>query len=70
MKIRKKFLTLIARGLLLTPCVATAQQPEKTYRVAQILSTSPVAMMAGPVPAHPFPRAFLEGLRERGYVEG
>jgi putative ABC transport system substrate-binding protein len=39
-------------------------------RVALILVTSPVEQMAGPEPVHPFPRAFLKGMRERGYIEG
>jgi putative ABC transport system substrate-binding protein len=49
------------------PRAAHAQQG---HRVALVLSSSPVATMMGPDPQHPFVRAFLQGLRERGYREG
>lgn len=66
---RRQFLTA-AGALLLTP-LARAQQPGRTYRVAMVLATSPVAEMAGPDPEqHPPTRAVLHGLRSAGFVEG
>lgn len=38
--------------------------------MALVFGTSPVAVMAGSEPAHPFARAFLHEMRGRGYVEG
>ena len=65
---RRKF--LIASGALLAAQLAHAQRAQKTYRVAAILTTSPVAEMAGPDPAHPMIRGFVHELRALGYVEG
>src|SRR5262245_108796 len=59
-----------AAALLAAPLVAQAQQTGKAYRVGLILITTPVSEMAGPVPANPLARAFVEGLRALGYVEG
>ena len=70
MTTRRQLLAAAALGLVVAPRAGMAQQPGKTYRVAQVLSTSPVAVMAGPEPAHPYTRAFLHELRDRGYVEG
>ena len=49
------------------PRPARAQQ---AHRVALVLSSSPVSTMRGAEPQHPFVRAFVHGLRERGYAEG
>ncbi|MBV9192328.1 MAG: ABC transporter substrate-binding protein [Betaproteobacteria bacterium] len=49
---------------------AHAQSSAKVPRVALILATTPQAEMTGPVPASPIVRAFLQSMRERGYVEG
>jgi putative ABC transport system substrate-binding protein len=63
--------------IALTPLGATAsaqeykaQQAGKVYRVGLIFTTSPVSVMAGPEPVHPSARAFVQGLRALGYVEG
>jgi putative ABC transport system substrate-binding protein len=40
------------------------------YRVGIIFTTSPVSEMAGAEPVHPAARAFVQGLRALGYVEG
>jgi putative ABC transport system substrate-binding protein len=56
-------------ALLAAPLVAQAQ-PKKVYRVALIFTTSPVSEMTGPEPVHPAARAFVQGLRALGYVEG
>lgn len=66
---RRRF--LIASGsLLAAPLCAEAQSARKTNRVAFILTTSPIAEMAGPEPAHPSTRAFVDEMRTLGYVEG
>lgn len=49
---------------------AQAQPVGKTVRVGFILTTSPVAEMLGPEPAHEAVRAFLHEMRRLGYVEG
>jgi putative ABC transport system substrate-binding protein len=45
-------------------------QPATTPRIAVVYSTSPVTTMLGSEPSHPHMRAFLQRLRELGYVEG
>ena len=56
--------------LLAAPFVAEAQQARKVHRVGLIFTTSPVSEMTGPEPVHPAARAFVQGLRALGYVEG
>jgi len=67
---RRVFIVTVAGGLLAAPQAAEAQQAGKVYRVGLILTTSPVSEMAGSEPAHPGTRAFVQGLRGLGYVEG
>src|SRR5687768_16976403 len=52
------------------PLAAKAQQQEKNRAVAFVLPVIPEAEMSGPVPIHPVPRAFVHGLRDRGWVDG
>ena len=59
---------LLALGA--APRIAGAQQPGKIYRVGMVLSTSAVATITGPNPAHPVARAFIHEMRALGYVEG
>jgi len=66
---RRRQILMTAAALVATP-FARAQQSGKLYRVAYVLTTSPIAEMAGPEPAHPIVRAFLRELRALGYVEG
>jgi putative ABC transport system substrate-binding protein len=61
---------LLALGVAAAPLAAEAQQAGKVYRVGLIFTTSPVSEMAGPEPTNPSARAFLQGLRALGYVEG
>lgn len=49
---------------------ASAQPAARIYRVAVILTTSPLAEMAGYDPAHPTIRGFVHGMRALGYIEG
>jgi len=67
---RRSFIGMVAGGLVSTPLTASAQPAGKVYRVALVFSHSPVSVMAGPNQPHPHARAFLQGLRDRGYVEG
>ena len=57
-------------NITLAPLAAQTQQAERIYRVGFMFSTSPVSEMMGPDPPHPHARAFVHGLRDRGYVEG
>ena len=65
---RRQF--LLSAGALLAAPLARAQPAGKVYRVAWFLTTSPLAELAGPEPAHPITRAFVQELRALGYVEG
>ncbi len=58
---RRQFLTA-AGALFAAPFAAHAQPGSKRHRVALVFTTAPVSEMAGPDPAHPFPRAFLRAL--------
>jgi putative tryptophan/tyrosine transport system substrate-binding protein len=67
---RREFITLLGGLAALAPLSAKAQQGQKVYRVGQIATTSPVSELTGPEPANPAVRAFVQGLRALGYVEG
>ncbi len=67
---RRAFIGSVATGLLTAPAAAQAQQAGKVYRVGLISSATPLSESAGPEPANPAARAFLQGLRALGYVEG
>ena len=64
------------RAFLLAVCTAAiardvlAQQPKTPFRIGVVLTTSPLAEMLGPDPAHPRVRAFIRELRRLGYAEG
>ena len=64
---RREFLSF-AGALLATPLARA--QGSRTYRVAWVLTTSPIAELAGPDPIHPITRAFVHEMRALGYVEG
>ena len=67
---RRTFLCGLTLGTLSAPLVVEAQQAGKVHRVGLIFTTSPVSEMAGPEPVHVSARAFVQGLRALGYVEG
>jgi putative tryptophan/tyrosine transport system substrate-binding protein len=67
---RREFITLLGGLATLAPLPAKAQQGQKVYRVGQIATTSPVSELTGPEPTNPAVRAFVQGLRALGYVEG
>jgi ABC-type uncharacterized transport system substrate-binding protein len=60
---RREFVSSVAFGLLAAPLATEAQSPGKIQRVGVVFSGSRRASLA-------LIRAFEEGLRERGYVEG
>lgn len=66
---RRHFLSALS-ALVVAPMPAWAQRAKTTVRVAAILTTSPVAEMAGADPKHPMIRGFVHELRVLGYVEG
>jgi putative ABC transport system substrate-binding protein len=63
---RRSFIGMMAGGLVSTPRAAAAQRAERMYRIGS-LNTSPI-----PMPGHfdPIWIAFIERLRELGYVQG
>ena len=67
---RRTFLAGTGALFFATPFAAEAQETRKVYRVGVIATTSPVSELAGPEPLNPAVRAFVQGLRTLGYVEG
>src|SRR5262245_8638046 len=67
---RRTFTATVTSGLLAAPLVARAQHSGKIYRVGLVAAAPPVPEIAGPEPAAPTIRAFQQGLRALGYVEG
>ncbi len=68
---RRRLLALVAAvGMNALPASSPAQQASRTYRVAFVLTTTPVVEMAGPDPVHLLLRVFLNTLRDLGYIEG
>ena len=59
---RRRFIKVIAGGLLAAPLASEAQQAGRMYRIGYLLEGRP--------PAGPPQRALEEALRELGYVEG
>jgi putative ABC transport system substrate-binding protein len=68
---RRAFTAMLAYGVLGAPATARAQPAKKTSpRIAFIFSNTPLADIEGPQPKSPYARAFLEGMRELGWVDG
>jgi putative ABC transport system substrate-binding protein len=67
---RRVFLGTLTGSLLAAPITAEAQSVGKVYRVGLIFPSPPVSEMAGPEPVNVAARAFVQGLRTLGYVEG
>ena len=67
---RRAFVGALAGGLLAAPRGGDAQPAGKVYRVGLISVGTPLSEMAGPEPVNPTVRAFVQGLRALGYVEG
>jgi putative ABC transport system substrate-binding protein len=66
---RRDFIGLVG-GAVAWPVAARAQPPQRVRRVAFIATTSPVSELIGPNPVNPTAKAFTQGLRELGYVDG
>ena len=61
----------LSLAILLAPLAAEAQQPaSKQYRIGMLITTSPASEIAGPEPRHPLFKAFVQRMRELGYVYG
>src|SRR5262245_44911417 len=60
---RREFITLLGGAAAAWPLAARAQRPSKVYRIG-FLANDPT------IPATAAGRAFAEGLRENGFVEG
>jgi putative ABC transport system substrate-binding protein len=60
---RREFMTMLAGVTAAWPLAARAQQPGKIYRIG-FLANDPA------IPAQPAGQAFLDGLRESGFIEG
>jgi putative tryptophan/tyrosine transport system substrate-binding protein len=60
---RREFIRLLGGAAVSWPLAARAQQAGKVYRIG-FLANDPA------IPAQPAGRAFLDGLRETGFVEG
>jgi putative ABC transport system substrate-binding protein len=61
---------LLAGGAWLVAPAARAQQPRKVPRIGIVFNSVRLADVTGDKPAEQVMRAFLDGLRELGYVEG
>ena len=66
---RRDFVTLLASAAA-CPFAARAQQRNKLYRVGWLFSAVPLKDMSGSDPVDPVSNAFVQGLRDLGYVEG
>jgi putative ABC transport system substrate-binding protein len=67
---RRDFIVTFGGAALANVLPAQAQQAERVYRVGWVASTSPVSELIGPNPTHPWAKAFLQAMRELGYVDG
>ena len=67
---RRQVVLALGASALATPLSSFAQQAGKVYRVGLIAAATPVSEMAGLEPVNPGARAFVQGLRALGYVEG
>ena len=67
---RRDFIVTFGGAALANVLPVHAQQAERVYRVGWVASTSPVTELIGPNPTHPYAKAFLQAMRELGYVDG
>src|SRR5215470_15151325 len=67
---RRTFLGTLTAGLLATPLATQAQQAKKIPRVAFVFGSIPEAELTGPNPTSRYARAFLEGMRQLGWIDG
>ena len=68
------FACVLALGLLLSPLAVEAQQPGKVYRIGDLGVVAPApndtTPQQCPIKGDPNWQAWVEGLRERGYIPG
>src|SRR5215475_9103291 len=67
---RRTFLGTLTIALVVTPRATQAQQGKKTPRVAFVFGSIPEAEITGPNPTSRYARAFLDGMRQLGWVDG
>ena len=67
---KREVIVGVCSAVVLSPIAAHAQQAGKAYRVGIIFLAAPASDLAGPKPVSPSARAFVQGLRALGYVEG
>ena len=65
---RRAFVTLLSHALVATPLATDAQQAGKVYRIG-VLTDTPRAVVAKERPWAVQWDAFVQGLRERGWIE-
>src|SRR5215469_15505767 len=67
---RRRFMAAIAGGLVAAPLAAGAQPKSKQPTIGLIFSNTPLADVLGPQPKLRDTRAFLDGMRSLGWVDG
>jgi putative tryptophan/tyrosine transport system substrate-binding protein len=67
---RRTFLAGTGAALLAAPHPAEAQPTGKVPRIELLFANTPQAEITGAQPASPYARAFLEGMRDLGWVDG
>ena len=67
---RRRFMAAIAGGLVAVPLAARAQPKSKQPTIGLIFSNTPLADVLGPQPKLRDTRAFLDGMRNLGWVDG
>ena len=67
---RRTFLGALAGAVLVTPLATKAQQVTKIPRIAFIFESTPEAELAPLNPTSRYARAFLEGMRQLGWING
>src|SRR5215467_16353701 len=69
----RRCLCIVVAALYLLPAAplaAEAQQIKKTPRIAFIFASTPEAELARPNPTSRYAQAFLEGMRQLGWIDG
>src|SRR5499433_2009310 len=67
---RRTFLRALVGALLVTPLATEAQQAKKTPRIAFFFESTPETELARPNPTSRYAQAFLEGMRQLGWIDG
>ncbi|HET8576364.1 MAG TPA: ABC transporter substrate-binding protein [Methylomirabilota bacterium] len=67
---RRAFLSTLAGGLLTRPRAAEAQPERRRPRIGLLLVNTPLVDMVGPQPKAANARAFIDGMRNLGWIDG